>query len=414
MMEVKRQKLFRIFLCLGLCALSLPLFAAAPLQGILPSFEETSAEASPDAARQARLALLSAADKYQGTPYRYGGTDRRGMDCSGLVIASFKDALGASVPRTAAGLYTWAEKIEELQLQPGDLVFFRTTSSKSITHVGIYSGQGRFIHSASEGPKTGVIYSQLSESYWRGNYAGSGRAIPEGEGFPSEGGTRVASAPETGGPVREEGFSEFSAGTKRGEDFSPEGKTPQAKPPESRGMGDFWKSDTGEHPGRIVVGLALAPSWNGFYSEGYPVRGFASQFRAAIETEAFSKAILPGVELRPEWDAGLGVFRMPITLSIGFDDRFRIFAGPVVGAGDPVFKSDNGERHYSGGSSWFGAVGFSAAPFSMDLGPGALSPYAELAWQSYIYEGSDRNWNADLAAGLRFSTGIRYSISFNK
>jgi hypothetical protein len=50
----------------------------------------------------------------------------------------------------------------------------------------------------------------------------------------------------------------------------------------------------------------------------------------------------------------------------------------------------------------------------MDLGPGALSPYAELAWQSYIYEGGDRNWNADLAAGLRFSTGIRYSLSFNK
>ncbi|MDR1048023.1 MAG: C40 family peptidase, partial [Treponema sp.] len=375
MMEVKRRKLFRIFLCLGLCGLSLPLFAAAPLQGILSSSEETSA----DAVRQARLALLSAADKYQGTPYRYGGADRRGMDCSGLVIASFKDALGAVVPRTAAGLYTWAEKIEEPQLQPGDLVFFRTTSSKSITHVGIYSGRGRFIHAASEGPKTGVIYSQLSENYWKGTYAGSGRAIPEGEGFPIEGGTHIASAPETGGSVREGGLSETSAGSKRGEAFSPENRELQAKPPENRGMGDFWKSDTGEHPGRIVVGLALAPSWNGFYSEGYPVRGFASQFRAAIETRAFSKAILPGIELRPEWDAGLGVFRMPITLSIGFDDRFRIFAGPVVGAGDPVFKSDDGERRYSGGSSWFGAVGFSAAPFSMDLGPGALSPYAELA-----------------------------------
>ncbi|MDR2304171.1 MAG: C40 family peptidase [Treponema sp.] len=405
-MEVKRQKLLRIFFCLGLCGLSAPLFAVAPLQGILPSFEETSAEDSPDAARQARLALLSAADKYQGTSYRYGGTDRRGMDCSGLVIASFKDALGVSVPRTAAGLYVWAEKIEEPQLQPGDLVFFRTASSKSISHVGIYSGQGRFIHAASEGPKTGVIYSQLSESYWKGNYAGSGRAIPEGEGFPGEGGTRIASAPESGGSIREEGLSESFAGPKRseGEGFSPE----------NRGMGDLWKSDTGEYPGRIVLGIALAPSWNGFYSEGYPVRGFASQFRAAIETRVFSRAILPGIELRPEWDAGLGVFRMPITLSIGFDDRFRIFAGPVVGAGDPVFKSGNGERHYSGGSSWFGAVGFGAAPFSMDLGPGALAPYAELAWQSYIYEGSDRNWNADLAAGLRFSTGIRYSISFNR
>jgi probable lipoprotein NlpC len=124
----------------------------------------------------ARARLITAAQQYRGVPYRYGGMDRRGLDCSGLVFLSFRDGLQVEVPRRAEDLYHWTERLEKDQIQPGDLVFFQQNGR--IFHVGIYIGEGWFFHSASSGPKTGVIYSRLDERFWSRNYAGAGRALP--------------------------------------------------------------------------------------------------------------------------------------------------------------------------------------------------------------------------------------------
>jgi probable lipoprotein NlpC len=102
--------------------------------------------------------------------------DRGGLDCSGLVFLSFRDSLQVEVPRRAEDLYHWTERLERDQIQPGDLVFFQ--QNDRIFHVGIYIGEGWFFHSASSGPKTGVMYSRLDESFWSRNYAGAGRALP--------------------------------------------------------------------------------------------------------------------------------------------------------------------------------------------------------------------------------------------
>jgi len=131
------------------------------------------------APKQARGRVVSAAQGYEGTPYLYGGTDRRGLDCSGLVYLAYLDAIRVSVPRTTSGLYSLCEPIEKSALEPGDLVFFNTTGP--IAHVGIYVGEGLFVHAASEGDPTGVIESRLDELYWRRTYAGAGRLIPPGE-----------------------------------------------------------------------------------------------------------------------------------------------------------------------------------------------------------------------------------------
>ena len=128
-------------------------------------------------AANARLMLILAAEKYLGTPYVYGGIDSRGLDCSGLIYASFKDSLNITVPRTADGLYSWTIRIPNEEMKPGDLVFF-ITSGPGISHVGIFAGDGYFIHAPSDGPNTGVIYSRLTESYWNRTFAGAGRAIP--------------------------------------------------------------------------------------------------------------------------------------------------------------------------------------------------------------------------------------------
>ena len=128
-------------------------------------------------AARARFDLLSAAESYLGAPYRFGGLDSRGFDCSGLVYRSFRDALNVLVPRTSERLYNWTMEIPLSEIQPGDLVFFITAGSR-ISHVGIYIGEGRFIHSQSQGNLTGVMYSHFNEGNWRRNFAGAGRALP--------------------------------------------------------------------------------------------------------------------------------------------------------------------------------------------------------------------------------------------
>jgi cell wall-associated NlpC family hydrolase len=133
-----------------------PLYAAAP--------------------KGARSAVVARAYGYRGSPYVSGGADSSGFDCSGLVFRVYKDALGASLPRTVSALSSYCERIGRDELEPGDLVFFDTTGG--LSHVGIFSGEGRFVHSASEGRDTGVIESSLAEAYWSRTYAVSGRLLP--------------------------------------------------------------------------------------------------------------------------------------------------------------------------------------------------------------------------------------------
>jgi probable lipoprotein NlpC len=129
-------------------------------------------------AQSARDRLISTAESYLGTPYRFQGLSRQGLDCSGLIYVSFRDALNIPVPRSSEQLYAWTQKISPVELKPGDLVFFNTTG-RGISHVGIYVGLGSFIHSASQGDLTGVIFSQLGENYYARTFVGVGRALPE-------------------------------------------------------------------------------------------------------------------------------------------------------------------------------------------------------------------------------------------
>jgi len=166
-----------IFIVLGLYAA--PLERGYPLA---PSAGASSDERSR-AYINARTKVIEAAVKYLGTPYSYGGTSAAGMDCSGFMFRSFHDALGVSLPRSSSILFTWAVSVPVENAQPGDLVFFRTNGSRSINHVGLYVGNRRFIHAASAGSQTGVIFSSLNEQYYINSFAGIGRAFPETSPF---------------------------------------------------------------------------------------------------------------------------------------------------------------------------------------------------------------------------------------
>lgn len=119
-------------------------------------------------------AVLATARQHLGTPYRYGGSSPGGFDCSGFVKYVFSQH-GYNLNRTAAAQYGQGTEISKSDLQLGDLVFFKCSSS-SIDHVGIYIGNNEFIHSSS--PRSGgVIITNLDESYYARSYAGAARII---------------------------------------------------------------------------------------------------------------------------------------------------------------------------------------------------------------------------------------------
>jgi len=120
---------------------------------------------------QPTKALLCEADTWLGTSYKYGGTDRRGVDCSALVMNVYNTALGIKLPRNSAKQQEYCSNVNRNKLTPGDLVFFSNASGK-VNHVGMYIGSGNIIHASSS---RGVIISSLSDSYYRKNYHSAGR-----------------------------------------------------------------------------------------------------------------------------------------------------------------------------------------------------------------------------------------------
>lgn len=133
--------------------------------------------------------IIGDAMGYRGVPYVSGGDDRQGLDCSGLVYRAFFDTTGMSLPRGVWALFTSGipvsyerrEPLESMVLHIGDLLFFDTQSTgapRRPSHVGIYAGAGRFIHAASEGSRTGVIVSHLSNPYYSERLLGARRVIP--------------------------------------------------------------------------------------------------------------------------------------------------------------------------------------------------------------------------------------------
>ncbi len=144
----------------------------AQVRGQLAGLGQSVASQAHDVAGHASD-LVAAATGFLGVPYRRGGSSAEtGFDCSGFVRSIFQQTRGLLLPRRAVEQAASTEKIDQRELQPGDLVFFNTMR-RAFSHVGIYVGDGKFIHAPRSGASVRV--EDMQASYWKKRFNGARR-----------------------------------------------------------------------------------------------------------------------------------------------------------------------------------------------------------------------------------------------
>ena len=136
-------------------------------KGLMTKLEQVSNTVSDRASD-----LVVTAMGFLGVPYRRGGSNDAGFDCSGFVRSMYERTVGLVLPRQAREQAAATQTIDKQDLQPGDLVFFNTMR-RAFSHVGIYVGEGKFIHSPRPGAQVRV--EDMGQSYWKQRFDGARR-----------------------------------------------------------------------------------------------------------------------------------------------------------------------------------------------------------------------------------------------
>jgi cell wall-associated NlpC family hydrolase len=175
----RRPHSFLIALSLLLGAAALPSAANAMLTPqALPSLAGLSPAPQHKKALNLRDRVVEAGLDAIGTPYSWGGDDPDdGFDCSGLVSFVYREVAGVELPRRARDQNNLGKKVQQAQLLPGDLVFFKTGRGRraAISHVGIYVGKNEFVHAPTRG--SSVRVDKMDSTYWAKHFTSARRFI---------------------------------------------------------------------------------------------------------------------------------------------------------------------------------------------------------------------------------------------
>lgn len=161
-------------------AVILAALLANPAQAVEVSTTDSLPTEQPSLISRTTASIQAATDDaltFIGVRYKRGGTSpETGFDCSGFVQHVYREGMGLILPRTAKEISKEGQTVKKAELQPGDLVFFNTMR-RTFSHVGIYLGEGQFIHSPRAGGK--VRIEDMRETYWAKRYEGARRVSAE-------------------------------------------------------------------------------------------------------------------------------------------------------------------------------------------------------------------------------------------
>jgi hypothetical protein len=169
-MNVKNNSVFFLILITLMGCASQPRYTSEPIETRKYQPLEEKSKEKIDPIRMSQII-----ESFLGTPYKEGGSDKSGTDCSGFVMKVYKEYAGFDLPHNSKKLFKLVRKVDKENLVYGDLVFF-SDFGFSPSHVGLYIGEGRFVHSTKE---YGVIVSSLDEERYRKSYIGARRVIPQ-------------------------------------------------------------------------------------------------------------------------------------------------------------------------------------------------------------------------------------------
>lgn len=263
-------------------------------------------EMTKSEAKSAREKFVAAAKQYVGCPYELGAIGPDKFDCSGLIYHVARTSVGIQLPRTAKAIYNFVRRVPDEDREVGDLLFFKTTTSGNISHVGIFIGNNQFISAISDGPNTGVIISSLNQTYWKDKYVSCGQFLPSGSMYDFE-------------PEYEEEVVVLDEET---------GETATAKRVKQKNKTAKSVGNGASFIGGLIFDTTVEAGWSLFSPKQFMIRyrGIDVQINAR-ESNWF---LQPGIGVDLRFNSSLGIFQMPILLSGMANDYIRFYAGPVI------------------------------------------------------------------------------------
>lgn len=346
-------------------------------------------------AKVARENFVAEAKKYVGCPYEFGSTGPDTFDCSGLIFTTARNATGVQLPRTAKAIYNYCRRVPDKDKEVGDLLFFKTTASESISHVGIYIGNNQFISAISDGPNTGVIISSLKQDYWKGKYISAGQFISSGNMKEFE----PAMEEEVVVMEKPQPAASTTSNVKKQKE--------QEKKPASSKSRSKATSAGNSFLGGLVFDFATYVDWSLISPKQFMFR-----FRGIdVQTNARYTGWLlePGIGFDLRFNTALDMFQVPILFSATANEYVKVYAGPVLSFGQNGVLIGN-DKEIS--PSFFpGIIGASFTTPSWDIGGVKLQLVQDVSYT--VFNNTDNsalNFVESLSAGFVMYTGVKVSL----
>ena len=342
---------------------------------------------SPAQAQVNREKFVAESKKYVGCPYVYGATGPDSFDCSGLIYYVANQALGLQLPRTSKAMYSFCKVVPKEKMEEGDLLFFKTNNTASITHVGIYIGGSQFISAISDGPNSGVIISSLDQEYWKPKYVGCGQFLASGK--------------DKSSTVKRNFDDEQSFNSS---DSKKAKKSAQNSNTNFAGS-SFYNPDVDFLDSLTFDGI-VACGWSLFSPNEFMLKWRGLNFETNVR---ISKWVLePGFGFGIRYNYGINVVQIPLIFSATLNDYVRFYAGPVITFGNPKMIST--EKEIS--SSFFpGILGVTFSTPSFSINKAKVQFIQDVSYT--VFNNPDNaalSFIESASAGIVMFTGIKVTL----